>query len=155
MNPSEPVYGRLVAALDNTFRRLGGELVPRLKEIGLTMPQFHLLKIITMEGSCRVTRLADMLEVKPSAITVMIERLVHNGLAERGFDDNDRRAVLVSITEDGRAKMRQVQQQALEVTSRMFSQLEPEELHTLAALFEKIGVMPVKPGESGCRNELK
>ena len=51
----------------------------------------------------RITELADELGVRPPTITTMVDSLERRGLAARGNDGSDRRAVIVSITAEGRA----------------------------------------------------
>ena len=64
-----------------------------LKDFGITGSQFHLLNKIQKEKVSNVKRLAEELDVKSSAITVMVERLVQHGLVSRVQDEKDRRAV--------------------------------------------------------------
>lgn len=105
---------------------------------GLTPPQFFMLHLLRKKGPSKVTALAEQLEVKPSAITVMIDRLVQQGFAERQPDPNDRRVVLVGITPVGRQALELFDARRKEIAARFFNRLEPEELEQMIALFEKM-----------------
>ncbi len=43
--------------------------------------------------------------VKPSAITVMIDRLIDQELVERYHDKDDRRVVIIELTKKGKARV--------------------------------------------------
>ena len=49
------------------------------KESPITKPQTFLLYALNKFGKCKLSQLAEMMEVKPSAITVMIDRLEKAG----------------------------------------------------------------------------
>ncbi|WP_235847672.1 MarR family winged helix-turn-helix transcriptional regulator [Paenibacillus tuaregi] len=117
------------------------------RELGLTGPQFHMLGLISKEKSCNISYLAEKLEVKPSAITVMIDRLVQSGYVERRHDEHDRRAVLVSVTPEGGEVLKEAKKKSREIIKYYFSHLDAHELDTLAGIFEKFAVIekPAKP----------
>lgn len=102
------------------------------KEIGLTVPQFGLLRMIAQEKKARVIQLADKLEVKSSAVTVMLDRLEGFGLIARVPDENDRRAVIVTITTKGQELLEEAQYRSLLLLSEHLSILKPEELQNFA-----------------------
>ncbi|MNL58512.1 putative HTH-type transcriptional regulator YusO [compost metagenome] len=111
------------------------------RELGLTGPQYHMLALISKEKSCNISYLAEKLEVKPSAITVMIDRLVQNGYVERRHDEQDRRAVLVSVTEHGEEILKEAKKKSRAIIRYYFSHLDENELNTLAAIFEKFAAI--------------
>ena len=100
MTNQEVFLDQLEEWLVPVMRELISELY-ELKDLGITGSQFHLLNKIHKEKVSNVKRLAEELEVKPSAITVMLERLVQNGLVSRVQDESDRRSVLVTLTDTG------------------------------------------------------
>ncbi|WP_052429747.1 MarR family winged helix-turn-helix transcriptional regulator [Paenibacillus borealis] len=102
------------------------------KEIGLTVPQFGLLHMISQEKQARVIQLADKLEVKSSAVTVMLDRLELLELIARVPDENDRRAVIVTITGKGQGVLEEAQHRSMLLLEEHLSILEPEELEKFA-----------------------
>ena len=78
-------------------KKMQTELLEQMQATGLTPPQFYILKILDHYGASRATKLAKMY-VKPSAITVMIDRLIDQGLVERYHDKDDRRVVVIELT---------------------------------------------------------
>ncbi|NOU83639.1 MarR family transcriptional regulator [Paenibacillus sp. LMG 31459] len=102
------------------------------KEIGLTVPQFGLLHMIAQEKQARVIHLADKMEVKSSAVTVMLDRLELLELIARVPDENDRRAVIVTITAKGQGVLEEAQRRSMLLLEEHLSILEPEELENFA-----------------------
>ncbi|WNS42551.1 MarR family transcriptional regulator [Paenibacillus sp. MMS20-IR301] len=102
------------------------------KEMGLTVPQFGLLHMIAQEKQARVIHLADKLEVKSSAVTVMLDRLELLELIARVPDENDRRAVIVTITGKGQGILEEAQRRSMELLQEHLAILEPEELQNFA-----------------------
>ncbi|WP_047013973.1 MarR family winged helix-turn-helix transcriptional regulator [Paenibacillus sp. IHB B 3415] len=102
------------------------------KELGLTVPQFGLLHMIAQEKQARVIHLADKMEVKSSAVTVMLDRLELLELIARVPDENDRRAVIVTITDKGQGVLEEAQHRSMLLLEEHLSILEPEELENFA-----------------------
>lgn len=137
VNPNLDQYiERIEVAWSSTFRKMKSELMYH-QELGLTGPQFHMLAIIARHKECNVSFLADKLEVKPSAITVMIDRLVQHGYVERRHDEQDRRAVLITVTERGAQVHEEAVLKSRAVLKSYLALLEPEELDVLVSIFEK------------------
>lgn len=135
---------RIEKAWKKTFRQIENDIMQH-KELGLTGPQFHMLMLINRRGVCNVSDLASAMEVKPSAITVMLDRLVQNGFVERRHDENDRRAVLVSLTDYGNEMILKGRKKSIDIIKWYFGQLEPAEVETLTCIVEKLSVMDKPP----------
>ncbi len=83
-------------------KKMQTELLEQMQATGLTPPQFYILKILDHYGASRATTLAKKMYVKPSAITVMIDRLIDQELVERYHDKDDRRVVIIELTKKGK-----------------------------------------------------
>ena len=73
------------------------ELLEQMQATGLTPPQFYILKILIIMGF-KSDNISEKMYVKPSAITVMIDRLIDQELVERYHDKDDRRVVIIELT---------------------------------------------------------
>lgn len=104
----------------------------------LTAPQLFMLAMISKEQTPKQSHLADKLGVKPSAITVMIDRLVQSGHVIRKHHETDRRIVLVENTAEGAAVLSQANEVQKKVIARGLSQLSSDELHIFVSAFEKL-----------------
>lgn len=114
------------------------ELLEQMQASGLTPPQFYILKILDHYGASRATQLAEKMYVKPSAITVMTDRLIDHGLVERYHDDNDRRVVVIELTKKGKTTVEEAMAARNEHIAKYFSHLELQEREDLLRLFEKL-----------------
>lgn len=123
-----------------TFRKMQSEIMQH-RDLGLTGPQFHMLALIARTDSCNVSYLADALEVKPSAITVMVDRLVQNGYVQRRHDEQDRRSVLLSVTEEGAEVFEEAGKKSREVLKSYLQELSSHQLDVLLQVTEKLANM--------------
>lgn len=69
----------------------------------LTVPQLRVLVILSSRGATNLTTLAGQLDVQPSTIGRMAERLVSAGLIDRRPHPHSRREIVVELTRRGRA----------------------------------------------------
>lgn len=67
----------------------------------VTLPQFRSLVVLHSRGAQSAQQLADELDVAPSTVTRMCDRLVAKGLIERQVPEGNRREVRLRITADG------------------------------------------------------
>ena len=67
----------------------------------MTPVEFNLLRICLEEGECTATQLARMLPVDASRISRIVARLVDDGLLIRRRLRNDRRIVMLRLSEEG------------------------------------------------------
>lgn len=80
-----------------------GQLERRLATHGVTAAQWGVLIALHQGASETVRGLAAFLAVDGGAVTRLIDRLESKGLVERQVDRADRRSVILSLSEGGRA----------------------------------------------------
>jgi DNA-binding MarR family transcriptional regulator len=134
--------------MESDVRRIAASLVKLQKQLNaalaqhpampVTLPQLMLLNLAHLHGPYRLTALAEKIEVKPSAVTVMVDRLEKRGLVRRTQDPEDRRAVLVELTADGLDVLRQAGDLRSELLGRFTDRLDPAEVRLLADLLERL-----------------
>lgn len=107
-------------------------------EYQITRPQMFLLFMIHKQGQCKLTQLAEIMEVKPSAITVMIDRLESPGYVRRVQDPEDRRAILVELTPKGKEVLGKSVQKRNAFMKSYLSRLSPQEIIVFTELLEKM-----------------
>lgn len=76
-----------------------------LKPYSLTFAAFEALRLLafTRHGSLPMGKMGERLMVHPASVTNAIRKLESRGLVERRLSPDDRRVVLATITEEGRA----------------------------------------------------
>ena len=77
-------------------------------ELDMSTPQFKALILIYEEEGVRMRELARRLGGSFSNATVLVDRLVDRSFVERMADPQDRRVVLVRVTEKGRSLVEQL-----------------------------------------------
>lgn len=81
-------------------------LKKELKKMGLdiTTGQFAIMMALELVGKTTMGELSRILTIDNSAITRLVDKLEKQSLAERTINPDDRRQMLVSITDEGREK---------------------------------------------------
>jgi len=128
---------RFQMALQAFKRSLESDILHKM-DAQITGPQMFMLYYICKHGACKLTQIAEKMEVKPSAVTVMIDRLEKSGYVRRKHDTVDRRAVLVEATPAGRDVLDAAIRDRNEILSHYLSRLEQDEVRKLTELFEKM-----------------
>jgi len=107
-------------------------------ESPITRPQLFMLYVINNNEKCKLAQLAEKMEVKPSAITVMIDRLEKAGYVKRSHDTVDRRSVLVEATPLGKEVLAKAIQERNEILKTYLTRLDREEVQLFTELLEKV-----------------
>jgi DNA-binding MarR family transcriptional regulator len=111
--PKTPTDDALVAAwrglLDN-HARTHGALEHALKEYDLGVSEYEVLERLASDGEKdqrRMQELGEAVHLSQSALSRVVGRLEHDGLAARGMCAEDRRGIYVCITDAGRRRYEQ------------------------------------------------
>lgn len=99
---------------------LNADLAQRLAADGLTESRAHVLWVLQQHGPQTQRALADALRVTPRNITGLIDGLVSTGFVTRESHPHDRRATLVSFTEQGRRTAAALEQEQHQFTGILF-----------------------------------
>lgn len=94
--------GRVAHLLSQTEARVTRELSRILAVEGCTVEQWRALALLADGESHSMSELAEAAVVPLPSLTRLIDRLVAENLAYRQPDDEDRRRVLVHVSERGR-----------------------------------------------------
>ena len=134
---------RFQNAVSTTNKKLIAWISGRLED-GLTGQQCFILKQISESERMTSSILAERMEVKPSAITVMIERLVHNGFVERFGDSADRRVTILKLTDKGAKALESIRKQFLSVLAKLLGELDEAEIEPFLRTFERVALAVAK-----------
>ncbi len=105
---------------------------------GLSLSQYQLLEPLRSADELTVGELAESAGVAAPTATRMLDCLARDGLIVRRHSEEDRRAVLVSLTDAGEAMVEGAHARAEEWRSRVFAGLEPEEREQAARLLSRL-----------------
>ena len=101
--------------------------------LGLTMTQLRVLFFVRSNEGASAGMLAESLQVTPSTLTRIMDRLVRNHLVERQVDDSDRRLVRHYLTPSAQKMVRELERTGREQLYSIFRQMDPEQLDRLVA----------------------
>ncbi|PRZ12505.1 DNA-binding MarR family transcriptional regulator [Laceyella sediminis] len=134
---------RLFRAIMLAMEQMKPGLKKSLEEEGVTSTQFYILLYLLKNGGSKVSDLAKWMEVKPSAVTTIIDRLVHHGFVSREHDEADRRIVRIRLTEGGKERLEGIKSKRLNILKEQLTHLSEAEIRMLTDLCEKIaGITP-------------
>lgn len=100
--PTAPALaGELRIAVGRASRRIRAERGAQ----GLTDPQFTVLAWLTKDGPMTPGQLAEAERIQPPSMTRTVNSLVELGLVQKDEHPTDRRQVVVTLTEAGKAEV--------------------------------------------------
>ncbi|MEO8697352.1 MAG: MarR family transcriptional regulator [Acidimicrobiales bacterium] len=94
----------LLTSLERANRIVGAALDAAIRPLGLSRARFEVLLRLYDEpsGLLRLGKIGEALLVHPTSVTSLVDRLEKAGYVRRQLTAEDRRAVLVEITDTGR-----------------------------------------------------
>lgn len=110
----------------------------------LSRSQFHLLKLISLNGQHQVGEAAEFLGVTPPAATQNIDKLVRQGLLLRTPSKGDRRAVLLSASAKGRRLVQRYEELKRSRLTPILAEFTREELEQLTHLLERFSLAMIR-----------
>jgi DNA-binding MarR family transcriptional regulator len=94
----EETIGTVLAHVARLLRR---NFEVRVRDIGVTRPQWQVLSLLSFNQGINQGGLAELLEVEPITLGRMVDRLQESELVERRADPADRRAWRLFLTSKG------------------------------------------------------
>ena len=76
--------------------------------MGISMAQLHIMYTLQRSGEMPMSRLAEVLQVSLSNATGLIDRIEERGFVERTRVPEDRRVVMIRVTDAGRRMLEEV-----------------------------------------------
>jgi MarR family 2-MHQ and catechol resistance regulon transcriptional repressor len=119
-----------------TFNR---ETVKDIRRYGLTQPQFGALECLGHLGPMTIGDLSRKMLVSGGNMTCVVDNLEKEGLVRRQHSDEDRRAVIVTLTEKGDTLFRDIFPQHAAFIGQLATALSEQEQAELSRLLKKLG----------------
>lgn len=110
----------------------------------ITLAQYRMLAVLWADDGQNVRDLAGRLGVDRSTATRMCNRLVSAGLIERTEDPADRRAVLISLTGEGRGVVEAVTRARRDNVGALLRALPPDRREQLVDLLDEFAELAEK-----------
>jgi DNA-binding MarR family transcriptional regulator len=142
MNESIDLNLTLPAQLLNVGKRVAQMIDERLNAVGLSNARLWALQSIvaTDEESTpvTVTCLADVMSTTKSNVTAMVDRLLEEGLVTRKRSDEDRRTVVIALTDEGQRRYAAGAAVVRAFHDELSDALSVEERQLVSCLIDKI-----------------
>jgi len=126
--------------LQRTTSELAEQGTAVLKEVGLSGPQYNVLRILRGAGGEGLPcgEISDRLITRDPDITRLLDRMEKRGLVERQRETGDRRVVTARITKDGLSLLAGLDKPVLASHQRQLGHLSRTDLRALIALLERV-----------------
>lgn len=137
---SMPLARKTVINIIYTANVLSEQSSDTLKQFGLTLPQFNVLRILRGQKGkpANLSTIQDRMVNKMSNTTRLVDKLIDKGLAVRVICQENRRKVEISITDKGLQLLSQIDTPMDRLNDTAVSQLSEEELNLFNDMLEKI-----------------
>jgi MarR family 2-MHQ and catechol resistance regulon transcriptional repressor len=150
--PKETLALNTFIKLTRSVESLVNRLAQRGTQGGLSSSQFGVLETLYHLGPMCQSELGSKLLRSSGDITMVIDNLEKRGLVRRERQAEDRRKVLVSLTEPGNQQIAEIFPRHLVSIVEEMSVLDAQEQETLSNLCRKLGLgeavrMPVSAKE--------
>jgi DNA-binding MarR family transcriptional regulator len=126
---------------DLVFNNLNKIFYPRdIINIDLELSKSEIVLLLQLEkqGELMMSKVSDSLNVPMSTATGIVERLVKSSYVLRDKSENDRRIVVIRLTDKGKSLVSKIHKIALGYIEDICSELEPDEIQMMIKIFYKI-----------------
>lgn len=129
-------YGHVLSSLLREF--LEEDFLRKVCPHRLTRAQFCFLKLIATNSDIQVGELARSLGVSAAASSKNVDKLERLGLVSRSSSSEDRRAILLSASADGRQLVREYERLKTSQLAPVIEALGSEKTEVLCDLLEEV-----------------
>lgn len=130
-------HGVLKSSVDSLSIAINKGMEEQVAPYGLVLVEFLLLKFCTTTDECTATQLAEVLPVDASRISRLVNNMVEMGLLRRRRLRSDRRVVMLSLTDRGRALVQQVLEREEIFNTQLTEGVSEKEIDAFVAIAQK------------------
>ncbi len=130
--PAHELTDRIIADFRVTIGAMKCAMSERLVRLGISMAQLNIMYTLQRNGVMTMSHLADVLGVSLSNATGLVDRIEERGFIERSRVPEDRRVVLVRVTEAGTRMIHESDALSDELMRNVLARLDPAELPAIA-----------------------
>jgi DNA-binding MarR family transcriptional regulator len=129
---ADDLTDRIVADFRVTIGTMKCAMSERLVRLGISMAQLNIMYTLQRNGVMTMSHLADVLGVSLSNATGLVDRMEERGFIERSRVPEDRRVVLVHVTQAGTQLIQESDALSDELMRNVLAHLDPAELPAIA-----------------------
>ena len=109
------------------------------RESSLSVPQFRLLAFLSRHPEASLSEVAEHLGVTRATASAMTERLVQHGLVDRADHPQERRQIMLKLTESGSTRLEQMRESTRRKIAHVLGELTVEELTKVSGVLTLLG----------------
>ena len=140
---NEEAAAQIAELMSRTNRRIRRAAEKELEPIGVTPGQVRALRALA-HGPLRVSALARRLDVVPRSATSVVDDLESEGMVIRTPDPDDRRAILVAVTDHGRRVLTELRARRRAGMAELLSDLSDDDQAELVRLLRLLAGRPTE-----------
>ncbi|HYM49581.1 MAG TPA: MarR family transcriptional regulator [Candidatus Limnocylindrales bacterium] len=129
---SQASVDEALAGYKRVHRALLTSTASRWRDIDISMPQLRALYFLRDQGDVSIGGLAELFDISMPAASLLADRLVRAGFAERREDPADRRRVLLGLTRSGARLVTDLREGSYGLLRRWMSSLSHDDLEALS-----------------------
>jgi MarR family 2-MHQ and catechol resistance regulon transcriptional repressor len=130
---------RVWLVLMKAHRSMGRHATRSIVSLEMCISDFAVLEVLLHKGPQSVGEIGRRVELTSGSITTAIDRLEQRGLVARAAHASDRRARVVHLTPDGKARITRVFATHKDAMDRAADGLSKAERSTLIELLKRLG----------------
>ncbi|MFH1996165.1 MAG: MarR family transcriptional regulator [Candidatus Omnitrophota bacterium] len=129
---------KIMRLLPLMLREISKRLTESMPEGFLTLPQLVVLDLLSGEGSCNMSEVAEALNLTMGAATGAVDKMIELGMIARERSQEDRRVVNVTMTDQGKETIARVNLARRDICNDIFSSLSEDERSQYLGIIGKI-----------------
>lgn len=128
-----------IEELDRVFVEIARFFINHwLEEDSISPKQFILLRVLHQKGRSTVSELATILKLSNSATTIALNRLVKAGFIDRVRDEQDRRVVWVTLSQQAVPTLEGLLCQRRALVGKLLENLDNDEIDQFTHFLRKM-----------------
>ena len=136
--PVEAALTDMELYVSGLVRALDQGISEQVSGDNLSALDYRLLYACLQRGECTATQLAEVLPTDPSRISRIVNTLVEMGLLARRRPPEDRRLVILTLTESGTELISRLGQTVQDYYQRLLQDISQEDMRVFAATCIKL-----------------
>jgi DNA-binding MarR family transcriptional regulator len=133
-----PTPAELAALIHEFGREYTRWLQGELQQAGTTPARARLLLALQCQGPCRMSDISTLLGVTPRSVTKLVDSLEREGLVLRQPHPEDRRALLLRLTDQGAMVCKESCLANAEATAGLYAELTPTDRSDFARVLQRL-----------------
>ena len=136
---AEEIYNTTTAGSYKMDRITLNNLVKRGGKLkNLSLSQLNVLSFLESREYVIMKDIGKELEIKPSSVTNLVNRLIKADLVERSYDPHDRRIIKVNLSEEGKALIEEVRNANRKYWEKILKKIEKTEYEEILRVLKKL-----------------